>query len=806
MSINDETKTIEIGIDETGNKIKITTKDVKRHIFISGSTGSGKSVLFRKIIEEAAINAIPSIVFDLQGDISRLLITLPQENLPEEFREKLERFKQKVEPIVLIPGGNINPINLGPFSIILKDVQDEEELDELAYQKGLEVAQLIPSIQDNKRQAITTYLYYLFKKAIEYNYEIDQPGKLIKALNISTFIPEASKAKLTKNDKDKLITTLQHLQIGPLEKIYGKGEPFNLNKLIKETEKTRILIINLTALPDEETKKQIIANTLRRIFTWAYKNPSPELQIIVGIDELFGIAPPREQTPPKEPLIQMATKGRKYGIGLILSTQKPVHIDHKIVGECNTSFIGKHQGRNDWDHLSSMIKTSEKLNHQEIKNKLPELKTGEFLFLGINYPPMFIKVIPGITDYKGAPMSIEEIQKTTPIIIQKEKQAQKKQQNKKIIDKEKTIKQKIDRESKLDIKKTNNKQQNEQKNKNLDAGLKEKIRISKIRYTQAIKAQKRLPEVLKEKIPKAKIKTIKDEKIYLFSPSLIIRPKINQKERLEEIKDILLKRDYFILTTDENSEKALPILEKHIRQFIKTKVRTEIEINAPEKVLNHIEQYTRKTINSLLIQEKEINKIIIDKIEEIYPDTHLKQLELEFELYLEKAEEYTKKVKEYKLSINALKKQYQLVKTKSRKSQLQNRINNLELLIEKNEQEAKKLLEIAKKLKERLIEEKNKPLTHDYDLIIKRALIEIPIQYVYTVINGAILPIIWIPSIGEIKIPCAECIKQNIPWNEAFTDDLINCEKCGKPLCKVHRIIKKPLLGGKEKIFCHECA
>ena len=47
---------------------------LKKHVSILGASGSGKTVLGKVVIEEAAIQGIPSIIIDPQGDLASLAI------------------------------------------------------------------------------------------------------------------------------------------------------------------------------------------------------------------------------------------------------------------------------------------------------------------------------------------------------------------------------------------------------------------------------------------------------------------------------------------------------------------------------------------------------------------------------------------------------------------------------------------------------------------------------------------------------------------------------------------------------------
>ena len=54
------------------------SKDLVTHGVCIGMTGSGKTGLCVSLIEEAAIDGVPSILIDPKGDITNLLLTFPR--------------------------------------------------------------------------------------------------------------------------------------------------------------------------------------------------------------------------------------------------------------------------------------------------------------------------------------------------------------------------------------------------------------------------------------------------------------------------------------------------------------------------------------------------------------------------------------------------------------------------------------------------------------------------------------------------------------------------------------------------------
>jgi DNA helicase HerA-like ATPase len=57
-------------------QVRLPTKLLRRHTAIIAGSGSGKTVLLRRIVEEAALAGIPSIVIDPNNDFGAPLAIL----------------------------------------------------------------------------------------------------------------------------------------------------------------------------------------------------------------------------------------------------------------------------------------------------------------------------------------------------------------------------------------------------------------------------------------------------------------------------------------------------------------------------------------------------------------------------------------------------------------------------------------------------------------------------------------------------------------------------------------------------------
>ena len=69
---------------DTGEPIDIKPMVLARHAAMLGSTGSGKTVMAKALIEEAALAKIPSLIIDPQGDLARLALGIDIAELEEQ--------------------------------------------------------------------------------------------------------------------------------------------------------------------------------------------------------------------------------------------------------------------------------------------------------------------------------------------------------------------------------------------------------------------------------------------------------------------------------------------------------------------------------------------------------------------------------------------------------------------------------------------------------------------------------------------------------------------------------------------------
>ena len=74
----------------------------------------------------------------------------------------------------------------------------------------------------------------------------------------------------------------------------------------------------------------------------------------------------------------IAKEGRKYGVGLLLVTQRPSELDSTVLSQCGTTIVLRMTNGQDRGHVASAIQDE----LSDILSLIPSLRTGEALVLG----------------------------------------------------------------------------------------------------------------------------------------------------------------------------------------------------------------------------------------------------------------------------------------------------------------------------------------------------------------------------------------------------------------------------------------
>jgi hypothetical protein len=368
-----------------GDVVALAADLLPRHVAILAGSGSGKTVLLRRIVEEAALLGIPSIVLDINNDLSRLDEPWPvrPEGFSYEDAAKATEYHAQADVVIWTPGvssGNPLSLKLLPDFAAIGDKQDKQTEDERT--QAVEMA----------RETLTPYLGGTGQRALL------RQGVLADALRgfarngggslddlidlLSDFSEDISKIgnapKLAGEIANQLLAVIA---TNPL--LQSSGPSLDPEQLFHGTRnKTRISVISLAGLGSDEARQSFVNQLQMTLFTWIKQNPSPTGRLYV-MDEAQNFAPSQTRTACKASVRSLAAQARKYGLGMIFATQLPKGIDNAIVSNCTTHVYGRMSS-------PATIQATQELMSAKggAADDIARLTRGEFYFStdGFNHP------------------------------------------------------------------------------------------------------------------------------------------------------------------------------------------------------------------------------------------------------------------------------------------------------------------------------------------------------------------------------------------------------------------------------------
>ncbi len=374
----------------TDNQLKMPAKVLVRHMAAFGSTGSGKTVLSKIIIEEAAKSGIPVIALDPQGDIASLIKladpkVLEEHGLPVKM---LREYKDKVYVKIFTPASTKGmPICIDPIVFPDKKAEHEDAIRLLDNSSRTLIRVLIrvtglPSSYESKAFAV---IYELMKNYWQKGKEIKDLKELADLL-IEDPLESVNYEKYLKSaERERLSQSIRSLTIGTSELLFELGERLDITKLIKpEKGRTPINVFFLKTLTTDEERHFFISILVNRLYDWMiHQGSSKKPRLIFFIDEIAPFCPSGTVKPgPKEGLKLIFRQARKYGVICIIATQSPKDVDYKAFEQMNTFAIGRITARQSREAIEHIVSAGAgETRAAKIMNKLPRLETGNFVLV-----------------------------------------------------------------------------------------------------------------------------------------------------------------------------------------------------------------------------------------------------------------------------------------------------------------------------------------------------------------------------------------------------------------------------------------
>jgi hypothetical protein len=335
---------IRIGLPAAGQpETTIDLTALRRHLAIFAGSGSGKTVLLRRVIEECALQGVSSIVLDPNNDLARLGDQWPAQPAPwlDGDAERAGDYLANTDVVVWTPrraGGR--PLTFQPlpdFGVVLDDIDEfnaavDAAVEALAPRVGVHRA----STRAAQEKAVLTEAMRWFGRGAGRDL-----GVFIDLLSaLPEHVTEIAKGPLLAAELADRMRAVRATD--PL--FGGAGEPADPGTLLTPPpgRRARISVISSVGMASLEQWQGFVNQLQMALFSWVKRNPAGDRPLggLLVMDEAQDLVPSVGTTACSESTRRLASQARKYGLGLLFATQSPKSLHNSIPGNATTQLFG----------------------------------------------------------------------------------------------------------------------------------------------------------------------------------------------------------------------------------------------------------------------------------------------------------------------------------------------------------------------------------------------------------------------------------------------------------------------------------
>ncbi len=310
--------TVDIGtVAGTDAPARLRATGFARHTFMCGQSGSGKTyttgVLFERLL---AATTLPIVVLDPNSDHVHLGALQHQ----DDVSANAERYR-KVAPGVAV-----------------------------ARARGLDAAYTLCADFSDVPLEVQARLLRL--DPIDDLDGYASLRRLTGALGASYSIADVAAAATRDPATADLATRIENLQLASWSLWRQPGETSIASVDVSDA---RCVVLDLGSLPDPKERSIVALAVLAR--RWARRGE--RRPVLLAIDEAHNVFPAATDDPMQQAAadlgVLIAGEGRKFGLHLLVATQRPSKVHPNVVSQCDNLVLMRMNGGTDIDELASLF-------------------------------------------------------------------------------------------------------------------------------------------------------------------------------------------------------------------------------------------------------------------------------------------------------------------------------------------------------------------------------------------------------------------------------------------------------------------
>ena len=335
---------------------------LQRHACILAKTGGGKSYMSGDIIEELMKHNVTCMVIDPHGEYGAMRDAgTPGDSrfnvIPRGYADRINEFA--------VTNDSNNP-DIRPLRFTFKTL-DAREILELT--RNSDMRSGLPTV----------------KKAIE---SLRETGGLYSVKDLIAYLEADGNSK-----NALLISELQY--IDDMNVFDKKGN--NVHELVENGKTT---IINLKGVAPD-IQHLIVKRLSTFLFELRKKGTIPPMMMV--LEEAHNYCPQQGTVLSSKPLATIASEGRKFGLGLMVISQRPAKIDKNVLSQCGTQIILKVTNPNDLKAIAASI---EGLTNG-MTDDISSMPIGTAMVVGAGIEsPLLVEVRPRESRHGGSGVAV----------------------------------------------------------------------------------------------------------------------------------------------------------------------------------------------------------------------------------------------------------------------------------------------------------------------------------------------------------------------------------------------------------------
>jgi hypothetical protein len=329
--------------------VSLSVKGFRRHLGLIAQTGSGKTYLAGIIADELLKKGGTLVMLDPHADY--VFLSRNVDGKRDELSDRITVFRN---PASTGRYGEAEVGKITPYEICFSDL----DLDEVCLISGISerYANIVAGLQRAMEE-------------LKSEKDTFQPDDLIEKLeNADKWKEQNAEAKVVSGAKSavKYVKRLARMQV-------FTDSSTSIDQMLRPM---HLSVVDLSGLDDEVSDyiaSRILSDIYEKVSEGEFEYP-----VFVFVEEAHRFISADGRTYSGSIIKKIAAEGRKFGVFLIVITQRPSKIHSDALSQCNSQIIMRITNPQDQNAIAM---SSERLG-ESLLNDLPGLNTGEAVIVG----------------------------------------------------------------------------------------------------------------------------------------------------------------------------------------------------------------------------------------------------------------------------------------------------------------------------------------------------------------------------------------------------------------------------------------